>query len=291
MTDYSNFTKMEIASPKTQSRKFVHSRIAVLITCFNRRESTLACLERLYRQELPAGHELVSVLVDDGSKDGTGDAVRGMFPQVEVLEGDGNLYWCGGMRVAWAHASKSDPDYYLLLNDDTELEFDAVSNLLGITGPPSNRRIAIAAIKDPSSDRTSYGGVLLTGGKAPVAGPPVRCDTFNANCVLVTRSVYQEVGMFHPVYTHAMGDTDYGLEARRRGIELMQSGRFLGSCPNNPPDRTWRDRSLSRSQRLKALQNPKGLPFREWMEFNRRNSGWKWPYYTVSPILRILAGR
>jgi hypothetical protein len=88
-----------------------------------------------------------------------------------------------------------------------------------------------------------------------------------------------------------MGDTDYGLQASRRGIELLQSGRFLGKCPNNPLEETWCNRSFSRLKRLQILQSPKGRPFREWMEFNRRNSGWKWPYYTVSPILRILLGR
>lgn len=268
-----------------------HRQIAVLITCFNRRELTLACLQRLFSQELPEGTNLSVTLVDDGSMDGTGAGVREEFPEVTVLEGDGSLYWCGGMRKAWAHAAESDPDYYLLLNDDTVLEVDAVSDLLKITGPPVSRKIAIAAIKDPVSQKITYGGVLDTGGKAPVDGPPHRCDTFNANCVLVTRSVYEELGMFHHAFTHAMGDTDYGYQATKRGIKLLQSGRPLGTCSQNPVERTWRDRSLPRLKRFKILQSPKGLPFWEWMDFNRRNTGWKWPYYTVSPILRILLGR
>lgn len=266
-------------------------RIAVLLTCFNRRESTLACLARLFTQTLPTGHSLVVTLVDDGSKDGTSEAVKTAFPQVEVLHGDGNLYWCGGMRKAWAYAAGSDPDYYLLLNDDTELDQNAISELLKIVGSDDQRKIAIAAIRDPESDRVSYGGVMRKGGKAALGETPAPCDTFNANCVLVPRAVFQEMGMFHSVYTHAMGDTDYGLQARKRGIELFQSARTLGSCPNNPLSGTWRDKSMSRSQRFKILQSPKGLPFREWMAFNRRNSGLKWPYYTVSPLLRILLGR
>ena len=70
--------------------------IAVLITCFNRRETTLRCLRALYEQELPAGAMLRVVLTDDGSSDGTGDAVRTEFPGVVVLQGDGNQYWVGG---------------------------------------------------------------------------------------------------------------------------------------------------------------------------------------------------
>ena len=261
------------------------------MTCFNRRDLTLDCLRRLFSQKLPEGTNLRVTLVDDGSTDGTAASVKAEFPEVTVLEGDGNLYWCGGMRKAWAHAALADPDYYLLLNDDTVLEPNAISELLSIVGSPEQRRIAIAAIRDPDSQRISYGGVRLEGGKAPANGSPSPCDTFNANCVLVPQAVYQEMGMFHTTYTHAMGDTDYGLQARKRGIDLFQSGRALGTCPNNPPTNTWRDSSMSRAARFKVLQSPKGLPFREWMEFNRRNTGWKWPYYTVSPILRILLGR
>lgn len=265
--------------------------IAVLITCFNRREATLACLRQLYAQELPPAHELLTVLVDDGSRDGTGDAVRAAFPQVEVLQGDGNLYWCGGMRKAWKHASGTDPDFYLLLNDDTLLMDGAVAELTELCGSPSARTIAVASIVDPETGLPSYGGVHLGKGLAAASGSPVACDTFNANCVMIPRSVYQEMGIFHSAYTHAMGDTDYGFHASRRGICILASGSFLGSCELNIGRDIWRDRSLPRMRRFKALQSPKGLPFREWMEFNRRNSGWKWPYYTVSPILRILLGR
>ena len=264
---------------------------ATLITCHNRRDATLACLGRLYGQVLPPGHLLSTTLVDDGSTDGTGDAVGDTFPQVEVLHGDGNLYWCGGMRKAWSHAAAGDPDYYLLLNDDTVLESHAVASLLEICGVPESRRIAIAAIREPGTDTISYGGSVRETGKPPVDGTPRPCDTFNANCVLVPRAVFQEMGMFHTAYTHAMGDTDYGLQATKRGIGLLQSGAYLGECPRNPTTGGWRDRSLPRKKRFKALQSPKGLPFREWMEFNRRNAGWKWPYYTVSPWLRILMGR
>lgn len=264
---------------------------AVLLTCFNRRDLTLACLERLVEQALPENIRLRVILVDDGSKDGTGDAVRTKFPEVQVLNGNGSLYWCGGMRVAWAHAAESDPDYYLLLNDDTILEPGALTALHTLAGGPNERRIAIAAIRDPDTGKVSYGGGLEKCGKFPAEGTPVECDTFNANCVLVPRAVFQEIGMFHSAYTHGMGDTDYGLQASRRGIRLLQSGRYLGTCRNNPVTGSWRDRSLSRHQRWKALQSPKGLPFREWLVFNRRNSGWKWPYYMISPVLRILLGR
>lgn len=265
-------------------------RIAVLLTCFNRRDKTLACLRCLAGQD-PAGVELDYVIVDDGSRDGTREAVAAEFPQARVLTGDGSLYWCGGMRMAWRAAALAAPDYYLLANDDTLLDRDAIASLLEIVPQPSARIIGVAAIRDPDGGRISYGGIRTHVGYVPPNGTAERCDTFNANAVLVPRAVYEEIGIFHGAYTHGLGDFDYGYEATRRGIQVLQSPRFLGSCDRNALGGTWRDRHLPRGERWRLLQSPKGLPFREWLVFNRRNSGWKWPWYTISPMLRILLGR
>lgn len=265
--------------------------IAVVLTCHNRRDKTLQCLQKLSEQELADGINVHVTLMDDGSSDGTSEAVKESYPKVEILHGNGNLYWCGGMREAWKQAAVDDPDFYLLLNDDTMMYPHALGSLLTICGSSNSLVIAIGAVCDPASGQQNYGGACLSTGRVPAMGKVESCDTFNGNCVLLTRAVYQRMGIFHHAYTHAMGDTDYGFQARRNGVEIFQSAGFLAVCPSNPVDGTWRDTTLGRWQRFKALQSPKGLPFFEWLEFNRRNSGFMWPYYVISPFLRILAGK
>jgi len=71
-------------------------KIFVVLTCFNRRETTLEFLRCMGRQILPCGVDLGYVLVDDGCTDGTSEAVRKEFPGLEIVKGDGTLYWCGG---------------------------------------------------------------------------------------------------------------------------------------------------------------------------------------------------
>lgn len=261
-----------------------------MLTCYNRRDLTLNCLRRLATQDT-CGTELRYVIVDDGSSDGTADAIAEEFPSVRILKGDGSLYWCGGMRLAWAEAAKDDPDFYLLLNDDTDLLPGALEKLLQIAPSPDTQVIAVAAIGDPTTGKITYGGHRRNMGLVPTSGMPERCDTFNANCVLVPQSVYRKLGIFYHGFTHGMGDFDYGFQATKQGISVVQTGDLIGTCKTNPKEGTWGDRSLPRLKRLRLLESPKGLPFKEWFTFIVRNNGWRSPYYIFSPIVQILLGR
>ena len=265
--------------------------VTALLTCFNRREQTVACLRHLFAQALPPDVTVNAVVIDDGSSDGTSDVVKGEFPNAVLLRGDGSLFWCGGMRKAWEDAARKNPDYYLLLNDDTLLNNTAVDTLIKITGAPDAISIAVAAISDPSTGVHTYGGIRDSDSSVPVSGRLEICETFNANAVLIPRAVYQKLGVFHAAYTHAMGDFDYGYAATRQGIKIIQSAESLGTCSRNTLSGTWKDKSLSRRERFKKLQSPKGLPWKEWVVYNRRNAGWIWPWRCISPILRILCGR
>lgn len=294
-------------------------RIAAILTCHNRREKTLACLRSLRAQtpvegnpEMESGKQACSssetpglsafsfqlstfsidvFLTDDGCTDGTADAVRKAWPGATIVQGDGTLFWCGGMRAAWKEAAKSDPDYYLLLNDDTTLHPDALEHLLRVCPAPSLDRISIGAVCDPVTREWSYGGLQSDHGFPMPDGQPRPCRTMNANCALIPRSIYQRIGIFHHAYRHAMGDMDYGLTATRAGIDLRETPEFVGQCSRNPVRGTWKDTRLSRAERFRKLLSAKGLPPWDWFAYCTRNCGGKWPRYFFSPMLRILAGR
>ena len=236
--------------------------VAVLMTCHNRVLKTCNCLQAIFTQKLDSNVLLKVFLVDDASSDGTSQQVRHKFPQVHMIQGSGNLYWCGGMRLAWSVAAKSDPDFYLLLNDDTHLLPNALESLLAWVPSSLTKAIAVGAISDPETGKKTY-GVVAEGRETP----PYGVHTFNGNCVLIPRCVYQDLGSFHSTYTHGMGDHDYGYAAGRKGIPILETKHFIGTCPLDHTEKTWRDRSLSVSTRLRLLNSPKGLPFRDSFVF------------------------
>jgi len=123
--------------------------IAVLLTCYNRKEKTISCLDALFKNIIPDGCSLNVFLVDDGSTDGTEDAVRNAYPQINIIKGDGSLFWNGGMRVAFEAAIKNGFDYYLWLNDDTMLNKGAVSNMLSAVGKHKGKGFIVKFIIVP----------------------------------------------------------------------------------------------------------------------------------------------
>lgn len=271
--------------------------IAVLITCHNRREKTLLCLLSIARQQLALDLQTNIILVDDSSTDGTAEAVKNQFPQVEIIEGDGTLFWNGGMRAAFSVARACAYDAYLLVNDDTILFENAVSKLVDVyrAAPTSvtGHVIVVGTTQSLDGNDITYGGLqkgpwwkpLRFTRVRPQETHPVRCDTFNCNCVLIPHSVAEIVGELDEAYTHGMGDIDYGLRAARLDCELLVAPGIVGECELNRGRGLWTDPALSLLDRWSRLIGPKGLPPMEWLVFTRRHSGPFWLLYWLNPYL------
>ena len=84
----------------------------IIIPVFNSRQITLNCLTLLHSQTY---NKYSIIIVDDGSTDGTYQAIKEQFPNVTVLKGDGNLWWAGAVNFALNEILKfaSDEDYVL----------------------------------------------------------------------------------------------------------------------------------------------------------------------------------
>jgi GT2 family glycosyltransferase len=269
-------------------------RLAALLTCHNRRERTLGCLSSLCDQVDPRVVGLEVFLVDAGSSDGTREAVRERFAQVTLIERRTDLFWNGGMRVAMAHAYETDPDLYLWLNDDVELDGDALGRLVAchreLEASRAAPAIVVGSTRDPIAGHHTYGGVLRTDRLRPMRYdlvPPTdvcqRVETMNGNCVLVPREVVARIGNLARGFTHGFGDYDYGHRAERAGCEVWIAPGTIGTCSRNAPA----ERAGSLREERRRLTSPTGrLPPADWFTFVRRWGGPLWPAYAVSPYVR-----
>ncbi len=266
------------------------ARIATLLTVYNRREKTLKCLEACFLQidELKADgrYDFDVYLVDDGCTDGTSEAVKEAFPQVKIIRrADGNLYWNGGMRLAWEEAARQDYDFYLWINDDTFLLDGALSVLLDNSGFLRHRAIIAGTAKD-SKGNLSYGGRTKNNKLIePDPAIPVTCFMFNGNLVLVPKYAYDRIGNLSPVYQHTFGDYDYGIRARKNGVPCVVAPGILAICDRDHGIAPWRSSKYTLRQRIAFRKSPKGRPAREQFIFDTRLKG---PFYAIGHGVSVL---
>lgn len=278
-------------------------RIAVLVTCHNRREKTLLCLRALFACRLPDWFSLLVVLVDDGSTDGTRDAVQAEFPTVDILIGDGNLFWNKGMHRAHLAALARQPEFFLWLNDDTTLLPKSLATVLethaALTEEVKTPVIVVGSCVEDAGGRLTYGGAVSAGRlrrftyrKVPIGDSPVECEVMNGNIVLVPSAAADRIGPIDPEFEHAMGDTDYALRARRAGCRVFVAPGVVGHCASNPPPSVDAHTRHSLREKWSAFTSRKRLPPRSWLRFTRRHGGMLWPLYFLQPygtfLLRAL---
>ena len=266
--------------------------LAVLMTCYNRVQTTVACLEDLFTCTLPSDWTMDVYLVDDASPDESGAAVAKKFPQIRIIPGTGSLYWSGGTRLAWDTAVRqAEYDAFLWLNDDTRLYAGALVMLTETARNVAERTgkegIVVGATADPISRRTTYGA--LSAGHAVPDGTPREFhanETMNGNVVWVPRSAWKQLGSLRMVYTHAMADTDYGLRAQKRSIPVWLTPNHVGNCPSNTTS-GWRDPALPLVERLRVLHSPKGCRPSEYVHIARLMHPWIWPLYVLNLYRRV----
>jgi len=236
-------------------------KIAVLMTCHNRMEKTLHCLDALCKAFLPKDFIIKVYLVDDGSTDGTGVEVKRNFPQVEVINGNGNLYWNRGMNLAWQIAVQtSDYEYFLWLNDDVELNYNSIDLLIGDVKRVGGNNSIIAGSCQSAEGFVTYTGYnnLTKKIKLIPNGEIQQCEYFNGNVVLIPKAVFNKVGFLDPQYHHGQGDFDYGLRAAKLGISSFISSGFAGICEPNAALPVWCNPHYSLLKRLKHFISPLG---------------------------------
>lgn len=212
-----------------------------------------------------------------------------------MLQGDGGCYWNGGMRRAWEDAVELQPDFFLWLNDDTELDADALTKLLRTSAFFADQAIVVGSTRDAQTGGLTYGGVVRPYPLKPLyfervtpSDRPGSAETMNGNCVLIPGAVAKAVGNLSHEFSHGMGDFDYGLRARQEGFEIWVAPGFVGTCSRNQEAGTWQDRTLPRRVRWQKIRSIKGLPPREWIQFARRHAGLFWPLHWVAPYARVL---
>jgi GT2 family glycosyltransferase len=175
------------------------------------------------------------LVTDNGSTDGSGDAVRTAFPDVVFLENGANLGFGEGNNVGIRYALAHGAEWVFILNNDIEVDPGLLSQLMkvavtdegiGLLGPKIYFYSEPDVIWCAGCKVNYWTGILSHRGiREKDAG---RYDTVeptayvNGCAMLARRSVLEKVGMFDEAYFPAYTeDADLSIRASRAGYKLM----------------------------------------------------------------------
>jgi len=261
--------------------------IDVLMTCHNRREQTIRCLNALYQFETNSLRFEV-YLVDDGSLDFTKEYVGLNFPRVNIITGSGNLYWAAGMALAES-SIRNPSGWTLWLNDDVILNSESL-NFCELIETSDKNSILVGQISDQL-------GNFLYGGKFQLnflkdnlksiqieSNKNLKPKTFNGNFVLMPLRVRQKIGPIDGGFSHGYADIDYGLRATKLGINIQIIPGYVAQSLGLSEYGVTPERN-SFNQLIKS---PKGQPLSDQLRFFRRHAKFVWIIYVLLPFIRVL---
>lgn len=244
------------------------ARVTVVVPTHETRELTLRCLAAVTVAESPA-----IVVVDDGSTDGTSDAVARRFPEARVLR-HGNAQ--GFTAAANAGLAAARGDLLLLLNSDTEVAPDALPRLVAAFDAAPRLGAAGAALVGVDGRPQWSGGAMptttwlavLASGVAPQAARlpgyrrarplhpagAARVDWVPGAALAMRREVWEAVGSFDERFRLYAQDLDWCVRVRDAGwtIAILADvrivhiggatvGRLAGAVGSAHPELLWTD--------------------------------------------------
>lgn len=236
-------------------------KVEVVTPVYNRREETLQCLRSIGRSNL-TGVNLHVIVVDDGSTDGTAEAIRSAFPEVEIVEGDGNLWYTAGTNRGLSAALRHDPKYILAINNDQIFDENCIRKMIECAERHPRTVVGSLLLNWETPHRlfqVSPRFELWSGGfrhwhKQTVWTVPDKAwevELIVGNCILYPTAAVREVGLMDEKNLVQYGDAEYTPRMRRKGWRLLIEPKARAFC--KPNDLVTGFRSLSSSDKLKQL--------------------------------------
>lgn len=230
--------------------------ISIVIPVHNRKNFTKKCLVSLRNQTHQADYIIV---VDDGSKDGTGEMLAQEFPEVITLSGDENLFWTAAINKGIKLALALGSEYVMTLNNDTIASPTFIEKMM--LNVDHYTPVLLGAFDiDMATQKPYYGGEIFnwrTGSSEYLLNTLKKeeqkglqeVSLLPARGLLIPRVVFETIGLFaEKQLPHYLADYDFTQRARKIGFKVYCNyDAILYTYPEEGGDykiraeKTWRN--------------------------------------------------
>ena len=202
-------------------------KITVLIPNWNGMHWLGDCLKSLGEQDLQGFR---TILIDNGSNDGSVAFIEENYPDVEIVKFTSNTGFANAGNIG---IEKAKTPYVVLLNSDTRVYPDWLSKLLEAIESSPREIAAINSqllcmddptrIDDAGDELSWYGAAIKRGHNEPAADYQVQTEVFSpcAAACLYRREFLVKVGGFDPTFFAYLEDVDLGLRGRLLGYRYL----------------------------------------------------------------------
>lgn len=203
--------------------------IYVVIPVFNRIIFTRDCLKSIYNQ---TWKNYKIIVVDDGSTDGTKEMLINEFPEVHIIQGNGNLWWTKATNLGVRYALENNADFILTLNNDTILFEDFLDKMLFWAEKYPNALFGSLAL-DRQTREIVYGGEIINWkwaiydkilDKIPDGSRKglYEVSHFPGRGLLIPSDVFKKIGLFDEKnFPHYAADYDFTHRAIRHCYKVF----------------------------------------------------------------------
>jgi len=208
-------------------------KVFTIIVTYNGKQWYKSCFDSLKQSK----YSLNVVIVDNASTDDTVEFVKKNYPEFTLIESNKNLGFGGANNIGLKYVLEQDADYVFLLNQDTCIESNVISNLVEIHqqnsdyGILSPMHINVAKNKI-ERDVVDYVTDLKNISIDFISDLYFKClkDVYdikfiNAAAWLLPIDIVKKVGGFDPIFFHYGEDDNYIDRVHYHGLKV-------GICPN-----------------------------------------------------------
>jgi len=256
--------------------------VGVVVLNWNGKEILKDCLNSFFEKTNYKNYKIV--VVDNGSVDGSIEMLKKEFAgKIDIVANEENYGFPAGMNIGIRYLKKYyDPDYYLLLNNDTlVVQEDWLKNIVEVGEKHDDIGILSPVLINPDGSLQRIGEVLE---KRPMKlilkilssrpeniseedlkGEYREIDVLLGACVIVKKEIIENLGMLDERYSpYLVEDVEFSFRAKRNNYKVVTvlnsklvhylSHSFKTKVKPNPKKDIWKSYVVTRNTMLFSLE-------------------------------------